>query len=760
MNRILFSLLVLLPVIGNTQTQDFGKPVSWSLDLKPTARGMVLPAINNELESNTELNRRKVAVDKRYVFGKESKVNSNIINLAEKTLLQNGDMLYRYEVVSKGAKSLNVVFSSFELAQGARLYVYDAAKTEFIGAHTFINNNVHKVLGIDLIHSDKIVIELIEPADKIGSSSLVLGTVIHGFRVLEEDLKSLNDSGDCMYDVNCPIGSSWKQQRNSVGILIDGGAFCSGSLVNNTSGVIIPYFLTANHCLGGGSPNAWVFRFRYESPEGQADCATSSPSVDGPKTNNINGCELKSNNDASDFCLLRLNNTPNPNWGVFYSGWDRSGAIPLSGTGVHHPSGDVMKISFEYQPLISTTYGSAPANSHWGVTGWDAGVTEGGSSGSPIFDQNHRVVGQLHGGSSACGNGPTELSDEYGKFSVSWVGGGTASTRLSDWLDPNSIGSTVIDGVDPSVPGYNLDAAVGSVGGANGVICASQVTPTFTLINNGSTVISKATIKYGYDGALNQLYNWTGSLVKNASALITFPVSTQTSGIHTFSVEVMNVNDVADQNPANNKISSSFTIIAQPRLIDLNLYTDCYGYETTWKLIKVSNNQVIKSGGPYAQSASSLLIKDSFCLTSGCYKFEIYDDFGDGFAGDVSCSAKGSYKITDEQGTELAGLTQAQGDFKSINTQNFCLSGVGLDEDVLKSAWDLYPNPTVDEVNIRMNLEGSKSVTIIDPMGKIVYDLQSDGVTQKIQTTSFSKGIYIVQLKVNGLTSFKRLVVQ
>jgi len=67
----------------------------------------------------------------------------------------------------------------------------------------------------------------------------------------------------------------------------------------------------------------------------------------------------------------------------------------------------------------------------------------GGSSGSGLWDQNKRLVGQLHGGSAACGN---TLSDYYGRLSVSWTGGGTNATRLSNWLDPTGTGATTRDG--------------------------------------------------------------------------------------------------------------------------------------------------------------------------------------------------------------------------------------------------------------------------------------------------------------------------
>ena len=39
------------------------------------------------------------------------------------------------------------------------------------------------------------------------------------------------------------------------------------------------------------------------------------------------------------------------------------------------------------------------SNTHWRLN-WDEGGTEGGSSGSPLFDDEN-IVGQLHGGSES-----------------------------------------------------------------------------------------------------------------------------------------------------------------------------------------------------------------------------------------------------------------------------------------------------------------------------------------------------------------------
>jgi hypothetical protein len=140
---------------------------------------------------------------------------------------------------------------------------------------------------------------------------------------------------------------------------------------------------------------------------------------------------------------------------VSFSGWNRTMSAPASGTDIHHPAGEVMKISFDYNPLVS--YNSSinwsgsetPPNTHWEAV-LDNGSTEGGSSGSSLFDPGKRVVGQLHGGDKIC-NSPRKY---YGRFDLSWSGGGTNATRLSNWLDPTNTGATTTNTIKyPSVSG-------------------------------------------------------------------------------------------------------------------------------------------------------------------------------------------------------------------------------------------------------------------------------------------------------------------
>jgi len=74
--------------------------------------------------------------------------------------------------------------------------------------------------------------------------------------------------------------------------------------------------------------------------------------------------------------------------------------------------------------------------------------------------------------------------------------------------------------------------------------------------------------------------------------------------------------------------------------VDVEILTDNYGSETTWDVINLGNNLSVMKDGPYA---SSTLIKDSSCLSTGSYEFRIFDSYGDG----ICCSyGSGNYKLS------------------------------------------------------------------------------------------------------------------
>lgn len=352
--------------------------------------------------------------------------------------------LWRLRIHSPRAVSQNLGITRFTLPEGAKLWIYDPLLKQVEGPYTSRHRSHRGSLWTPIIDGDEIVVELFVPGG-FSRAVVEIGVVNKGYRGFEKDGGDKNH-GACNNDVVCPEGNPWRDQIRSVArYTIDGVSLCTGQLVNNTAQDFTPYFLSANHCgVSSANDDTLVFYWNFEAP----NCGDQNG---GSLAQNQTGAIFRASNAPSDFVLVELAQNPDLAFNVFFTGWDASGTAPASTVGIHHPSGDVKSISFNTNAVTSTAYGSStvnPAQDHWRVDDWEDGTTEGGSSGSCLWDAaTKRCLGQLHGGNASCAS---VTDDWYGKLSVSWNGGGTAATRLRDWLDPGNTGSLAIDG-DPHI---------------------------------------------------------------------------------------------------------------------------------------------------------------------------------------------------------------------------------------------------------------------------------------------------------------------
>ncbi len=759
MKTILCSAIGFL-LLGNTfaQTADLGLPESIRGKYGKPKKYNAMPAVDAAAEIQLDDQNKLNGHDKTFRFGFEHAVSTDILAAAEKKTLPNGDVLYQYGLLCPGALSVNVIFDQFELATGARLYLAAENGETFAGAYTSINNNGAKMLGTELVYDQKAIIELIEPKAVAGQSVLHLGTVVHGYRDLDGFMeKALGQSGACNVDVNCPLGLGWESQRNAVACVVSGGGACSGSLVNNTSGTVIPYYLTANHC-GTAGTAAWVFRFRWERTAATAICAAANSTANnGPTTMTVNGCVLRANNSSSDFILVELNTAPNPSWGIYYNGWDHSDETTVTqATGIHHASGDIKKICRENDPITQqiTSFNGNPNTNVWKVTNWDQGVTEPGSSGSPLFDQNHRTVGVLSGGTSAC-SGTTDNNgyDIYGRFGTAWDLGTTPATRLKDWLDPANTAVDFIDGFDPAGQTLTVDAGIQNPEGVSGNICGATVTPQITIFNAGTTVLTSAVITYGFDGNNILTYNWSGSLAQFANSVITLPNQTLTSGTHTFNAIVTSSNGSSDLGVINNTVTSTLNAVTDGEMIDLNLNLDYWASEISWQVLDQSSS-VLYSGGSYSDGTSGQVtpIVVEFCLSPACYTFKIMDTEGDGMTSNDD--PPGSYTITNNNGTVIASMTTAEANFGTSDSNPFCVTSTnGIKEYLLDQSVSVYPNPADEVLNLKATdnnfIEG---VDVYSLTGQLLISKTVEGQSVLVDVAGLSQGMYLVKVHTsNGL---------
>lgn len=379
-------------------------------------------------------------------FAKKFDVNINPQNSGKWETVDD-IKIWRCKISSANAFSMMAIFENLNLPDSSSLFIYNENMTQIAGPfQSAFNQDV--ILPTELIAGASIIVELVvNVSDQQELPYFTITSVSHDYWNLIDILNG-NEKGKlagkilkCHNDINCSEGDNWQTHKRAVAmIVVDGSALCTGSNINNTNFDGTPYFLTANHCYNGNTNviSRSVFYYNYEK-EG---CG-------GKKERpyyTISGATLISNNSYSDFTLLRINGGRVPSsYYPYFAGWDKTGNNLANATVIHHPAGNVKKISFDngnVAPNTITKLMFAP-NTAWEVS-YNSGTTEGGSSGSPLFNQNGKIVGQLGGGESGC-----DITDWYGRLSVSWNHGSTASTRLKEWLDPNNSNPNEILGFIP-----------------------------------------------------------------------------------------------------------------------------------------------------------------------------------------------------------------------------------------------------------------------------------------------------------------------
>jgi len=469
--KLLCFLCFVLPFVVFSQDVTNDNPVGWDLNLA-TVQPIVLPILDlKEIIREDSINDLDKSLPWRYGVNRPLKLD--LTTDGSWSTLEDGSRLWRVAIKSPDAINMSVNFNDFHLPNGARLQIYNGDRTDKSRVYSNENNRSSKVLGSWFLTGDIITIEYYEPYSTVGNVSLQIGSIIHGYRLglvndFVDGTRGLNDSGDCNYDVNCSVGSDFEAKKNiikkSVALLnLGNGYLCSASLVNNTASDKVPFLLTANHCLENSDTQLWSVRFNWMSPN--PICGSNENSADIQSNFTMSGAQFRASNSKSDFALVELYNPIPSSWDVAFAGWDRTDILPEYQVGIHHPNGDIMKICRDDNGAIKEIANETEVWLIKGVSagngnGWEIGTTESGSSGSPLFNQDGRIIGQLYAGESFC-NGLENNGDYdvYGRFGISWAYGNTLETRLEDWLDPIGTGQTTIDALQNALSIEDIETA-------------------------------------------------------------------------------------------------------------------------------------------------------------------------------------------------------------------------------------------------------------------------------------------------------------
>lgn len=475
--KVLLSFFMAITLIyGYGQESEGGIPFSFQNNLtKSTIDTKIITKPHSSILKNADKDSKGP-----FRIGYMVPVNINTVNSGTWESFSDGSRLWRLKVHADQAMALALHYSCIYLPDGAELFLYNEYENHVIGKFTSIRNFNNPITHTQMIQGEDTYLEYYEPAGISEDPIIQISNVAYVFRGVEDFVNPIIEDAEksssllyekadnCQVDVACsPENNGWSEQIDAAihYTMVSGGwmSVCSASLLNNTSQDCTPYILSAWHCgenPAGTNLSGYTWYWNYQKSSCQPNQNSSNPSK-GSDTK-INGIVRASSGSGSlnnppstnqvagsDFYLVELGSSVPTSYNAFYAGWNRANSGASSGVSVHHPAGSAKKISTFTSNLSSVSYNGGASNAHWLVS-WSStpnghGVTEGGSSGSPIFDQNGRVVGQLSGGSSFCSN-PTS-PDLYGKFSTNWTANGSnAQAQLAPWLDPGNTGVNFMDG--------------------------------------------------------------------------------------------------------------------------------------------------------------------------------------------------------------------------------------------------------------------------------------------------------------------------
>ena len=482
--RLVFFLSLLIVAMGSNrmfaQISAGGTPPSFAFESMATMSSGKQFVINPDFDVKQQIEQDRKEQSEamgnlplrlgRLLFPNEKEGGLDLIRDGEKTILPNGTEIWRLGIKSPGALAIGLYYDKFIIPEGGKLFIYNPNDKEkqLIGAYTERNSQKNRKFATELLLGDEVVLEYVAPLKSNSVRAIFknshlpqinISSIVYAYNHVVQNNSHLGESASCMVNINCsPEGDNWQDEKKGVAKIyypIDQiyVSLCSGTIVNNTLQDLTPYYLTAFHCIDGDvAYDQIMFYFHFESTscEWNGIAPTTTKTMVGAEqvaVNTIYG--------GSDGALLRLNQDIPLEYDVYYNGWDRENpTTAFSGVSIHHPSGDLKKIS-TFDAAVSNTSsvnwqggGQTPAGAHWQLTFVSTpnghGVTEGGSSGSPLFNASGLVVGTLSGGSSSC----TNLSGNnlYGKVWHHWDQGGASQEPFAQYLDPAGTGQTTLQG--------------------------------------------------------------------------------------------------------------------------------------------------------------------------------------------------------------------------------------------------------------------------------------------------------------------------
>jgi hypothetical protein len=513
-------------------------------------------------------------------------------------------------------------------------------------------------------------------------------------------------------DINCNTDASIQLVKNAVvRIVFLGDERCTGTLLNNVLRDGRNYILTASHCINTeNEANTAVFYFTYESPY------CNGP--DGSNSHSVSGATIRAGSENLDFTLLELLDPVPVNFHPYYAGWDNTSSAPLSAYTIHHPQGDVKKISIDTEPLTITSFGKDfDKNTHWLVSRWESGTTEAGSSGGGLFDSRNHLRGSLTGGEAVCGN---SVNDYFQMFSHDWKDYPSPENQLAYWLDPLNSRTNTLEGFDPNAAFWESGDTLSNIG------------------EEENLTLEKTALTWG---------SWSGHNSSNTTQFAEHFAHTQKERVLGIMLHV-----------AGNYVASATSRLLVKIWSDENLPGQVI-YEKSVLLSDMSPNTV-----QFIEFDTIVPVGDSFFAGYELFYDSPVDTFSTYMAANRPVNAFNSaYVYNSDQWISLNELSMG------LIRSSFAVMPVVFDSVAsanpvpFSEKIRLYPNPADQYCWLEFSelLDVPVHLTLYNLQGQIIeeYDYGPYQRSIRIETSGLSEGVYLVRADQENVTNVVKLLI-
>ncbi len=696
--------------------------------------------------------------------------------------LKNGK-LWLLKIYSPTAKSLGAVFKNLYIPKGATLFIYGVNKdANFSGPLTYEDNDT-LCSRLDQ-WSNHIIIEYFEPKNIEDTGHIFINKISYGFvnplgAQQEPNIKMKSGPygtavNNCYPNVSCDAGIGWNKESQAVGLIYIGVTNYatnvtttikgSGCFINKDQDYLEtdkPYFITAGHILWGINENGFdidktlknncsiILNYASSNCDDNDGTKVAFQKITKMQKIALGGAD----GDNYDYAILQpIDKTVGDlrKYNVNFAGWTITHDVGGPYAMIHHPGGDIKKIS-KSNGIMTILPNEARVN-------WDLGTSEDGSSGAPVFNNEHHMNSINVAGPNGCsGNRISDLAHFAYIFN---------DAGLNDYLGNVTQVNTFVPN-DKYLPDFCKNCVQDADKGETGVDCGGPCNPCsdipWNVYLNEATTVLPPIINAGNEILVETT---TGNVNVEDGQNVIFNAGTSVklkNGFHakknsTFSAKAL----AYDNTPRQCK---NFCLPANL----YNLFCRQGGFHqfipfVTWYEVTiyqyVQGNMIpiyTNSGPVYAQDFSLWDGKDGYIPEFAYILLNGYEQF---FYDLTVRDCNGNQNRYNKNIFCFRDCEKSASPF--ANSQYIELSELkAYSDSTTNLLFNIYPNPTNGIITIRVNKISQQTyIVVTDILGKSVYQKQLIQLESTLDLSMLLKGVYIVKLSDDKHSACQKVIVE